>query len=357
MSECTIQQIGKFRNGSPRYWCTIHKSIAKRTGTGELLTCQKAHIPDIEEHEKVYLDPEEWKGGVGLWGSLNSIYSTAKTTMDEEGIHVHARSEVEGKKDIDGTYKEVFVKAPSTDLFNSAKYIKLDSEIATGYTASMVTGKKMKCIECSHCGEPHIDSDYFAVTYHRKHLCTYCGKQFWDEVESISNPIVEVKKIFGERFLKQSIELVDRKLRINQAEYPGGIEIWGSNPAIIWTRGKKEEAGIHVHVYKDNNSGERIYDDTFGSVIIDGIELNDVQVRYLMVQNSLSHLNGKVKAIQCDNCGGNHFDTQDSAIRPHKHHLCEYCSTEFETSMLYVSNPLVKIVENLIRNYEELQKK
>lgn len=357
MMSCKIEKLGKYRNGSFKYWCAVHKSIVNANEEGISPVCEKAHLPEVKEEEKLYLDPKDWKGGIGLWGALRPIYTTTSLPIHDEGIHVHARNTDDGVKDIDATYKQVYIKTPSKDLFNTIEYIKLDSEIATAYTTSMVTGKVMKCIHCSHCGEPHIDSDYFAVTYHRKHLCTYCGKQFWDETEGISNPVISIKKIFEGQFERQSIVLVDRELNIKQRDYPGGIEIWGSNPAIIWTRGKREEAGIHVHVYENNNTGERIHDETYGKVVIDDIELSESQVRYLMIQNSLPHLKGKVLAFSCTKCHKYHFDRLDSSIRPHQHHLCEYCGNEFQTTISCVGNPLIYILEKLTANYQELQKK
>ncbi|MAT90911.1 MAG: hypothetical protein CMC35_09485 [Flavobacteriaceae bacterium] len=354
--DCIINHIGKHRNGKNKYWCSTHRSIAKSKKNETPTHCEKSHVVEVKEDEKLYLDPEKWKGGIGLWGSLQPIYSTSKTPFDEKGIHVHARNTNKGKKEIDGTFKEVYIKSPISDVFGNNQYIKMDAEIATAYTTSMVTGKKMKCIYCSHCNKPHIDSNYFAVTYHKKHLCSHCGREFWDKNEGISNPIVEIKKIFQDQFIEQSIELVDRVLDIEQKNFNGGIEIWGSNPAIIWTRPKKEEAGIHVHVYKNDNTGERIFDDTYGSVKIDGHELNDTQVRYLMVQNSLEYLKNKVLSINCSNCGRDHFDRLDSAIRPHKHHLCEFCDTEFETDIPCVGNPIIQVLNILRKNYEALQK-
>ncbi|WP_417372264.1 hypothetical protein [Gelidibacter japonicus] len=357
MKDCSIQQIGKYRNGKPKFWCKAHYSLAKSNSDNPPFQCENYLLEAVKDSEKLYLDPQVWEGGVGLWGSLKPIYCTTSTPTEQEGIHVHARSTMQGEKDIDGTFTEVYIKQPTINLFGDPKYIKLNSEIAKAYTASMVTGKEMTFIRCSHCDQPHIDSDIFAVTYHRKHLCTYCGKEFWDSVPGISNPIVEIKKIFEDWYERQAIELVDRELRISQNDFPGGIEIWGSNPAIIWTRGRKEEAGIHVHVYKHDGSGNRLFDDTYGTVVIDDLNLNVSQVRYLMVQNSMNHLIGKISAIKCPRCNCDHFDSHDLAIRPHSSHICEFCKDNFETKIECVSNPMVSVINQLLINYDGLQKK
>lgn len=354
---CKIIKIGKNRNGTSKFWCSAHKAVYLGS-LNENSRCKNADTLIIQEREKFYLNPEEWKGGVGLWGSLQSIYNTSVYSgHNEEGIHVHARSENDGHKHIDDTFKEVYIKTPTQNLFNIEKYIKLNSEIASAYTASMVMGKSIKYLECSHCKAPHIDSEFFAVTYHKKHMCTSCGKEFMDDEIGISNPIEKVKEIFKDMILNQSINFVERELNINQSDYPAGIEIWGSNPAIIWTAQRPEEAGVHIHVYKEEGSGERIIDDTYGTVIIDGIELNPVQVRYLMVQNSLNFLTNKVKSIYCPNCNKGHFDKLDMATFAHKNHSCEFCGFEFTTKKKLIGNPMVDILRNLEKNYSSIQKK
>lgn len=358
MAHCNILQIGKFRNGSLKYWCTVHKAGFKGVLDKNTSKCVKSDILQISESEKFYLNPEEWEGGVGLWGSLNSVYNTSKYSgHSEKGIHVHARSEIDGIKHVDGTYTELYIKTPANDLFGTEKHIKLDSEIARAYTASMVMGKSIKYLECSYCKTPHIDSELFAVKYHIKHMCTSCGREFMDDKAGISNPVVKVKEIFKDMINNQSINLVDRELNINQSDYPAGIEIWGSNPAIIWTAQRSEEAGIHIHIHKKGQSGERITDETYGKVIIDGIELNHVQIRYLMVQNSLKFLKNKVKSIFCPQCDKSHFDNLDMATLPHKNHTCEFCNFKFTTKKKLIGNPMVNTLKQLEDIYKSTQKK
>lgn len=355
MKKCNIKPHGKYRNGKQKYWCSIHRAFAFADNKGNVDQCDNYDVEEIKDSEKLYIDPKDWDGGIGLWGSLMPVYSTTDEHFSETGIHVHARSSDLKEKHIDGTFKEVHVKSDSTELFTDNMHIKLNSEIARAYTCSMVIGKQMKYLTCKHCGTPHIDSDYFAVTYHRKHLCTHCGREFLDSIDGISNPIIGIKEIFKEQFNEQSILLVDKTLNINQSDYHGGIEIWGSNPAILWTAKRHEEAGIHIHVYDEKQ--ERVIDDTFGEVVIDGVTLHESQIRYLMVQNSLEHLNKKVKSLDCPQCHKPHFDRGDLAIRLHKHHLCEYCGEEFVSKIKCVSNPTRKILKQLKSNHEALQKK
>jgi transposase-like protein len=355
MTECKIEYINKFRNGKPKYWCKTHFAIASAKNGEVPLECEKHNQPPISENDKFILNPADWEGGIGIWGSLDPVYNTSADSDHHPGIHLHARANEEGEKQIDYTFKEVDIKAPEGDLFGE-KYIRLNTEIAHAYTASMVFGKKMKYLLCPHCGQPHIDADYFSVTYHRKHMCTYCGKDFIDTEPGISNPVVEVQRIFKSSMEQRTLDLVTRQLIISQKDYPGGIQIWGSNPAIIWTAGRKEEHGIHVHVYKDRFGPEALKDDTFGTVIIDGIKLSDTQIRCLMVQQSLKNVISYVTSLRCPNCHESHFDRGDNGVMPHQEHFCEKCKTNFNSENKCIGNPAVDSLKQLKLNYAALQK-
>ena len=357
MKQCQITHLGKHRNGSPKYWCKTHYAKAL-VGEDESIPskCTRWSRKPIEEKDILYIDSSDWEGGVGIWGSLDAVYNTSKWSGHTSGIHVHARSDENQEKHIDRTFQKVFVKVPNVTLFDEKKNIKLTTEIACAYTASMVFGKNMKYLECSHCGKPHIDAGYFAVTYHQKHMCTYCGREFRDDSKGISNPVIEIQRIFKSTIESRTISLVNRELNIKQSDYAGGIEIWGSNPAIIWTAERDEESGIHVHAYKDVKENKPCIDETFGRVIIDSIELDGAQIRSLMVQQSLEHLEGRVKLIKCPECKEPHFDRQDNGVRPHMNHLCEFCDTEFSTPTKCVGNPILEKLELLRLNFQGTQK-
>ena len=127
------------------------------------------------------------------------------------------------------------------------------------------------------------------------------------------------------------------------------MQIWASNPAILWTAGRPEEEGIHVHLYK-RGLVEPIVDETFGSVRIDGVDLEEVFVRQLMAQQALAYLKNKIVSLLCPKCSHPHFDQRDSGFYPHKEHVCESCNTRFLTSgkrRLVVSNPLVAVFDRL----------
>lgn len=347
-SNCEIKAVTKLRNGYPNWWCYKHNASARGAGGIKLDKCLNADLPPITNEQKIYIDLDDYPGGVAIWGSLEAVYDTKRETP-EKGVHVHLRKRAGEEKEVDRTFKEVYVKSNENNVFNEEKWIKIDEYTACAYTASVIFEKLLKAIQCKHCGKDHIDADYFAVHPHRKHFCTFCGRDFIDIEHGISNPIFKIQEIFKDRLAHRKISKVTRKLIISQKDYPGGIQIWGSNPAIIWNAERTEEAGIHVHLFK-SPSAIPSSDDTYGYVEIDGIVLNDEMIRYYMVQKSMPYLRKFIVSLNCPNCGNEHFDIKEKALNPHKVHECEHCSSVFNDTTRFkgtVSNPIAERLEKV----------
>src|SRR4051812_43409854 len=104
MKECKIKNLGKFRNGDPKFWCSIHLAFAPPVQEDVIPnTCKIFDKPPICDNDRYELDPEEWLGGVALWGSLDPVYNTSIYPGHQPGIHLHARMEETGDKQIDRT--------------------------------------------------------------------------------------------------------------------------------------------------------------------------------------------------------------------------------------------------------------
>ncbi len=115
-----------------------------------------------------------------------------------------------------------------------------------------------------------------------------------------------------------------KKLKIKQKDFPAGIQIWGSNPAIISTSPVHQESGVHLHAFS-NDSACPALDETYGELEIDGVKLNEHHVRTFMAQRALPHLSGRVQSISCDDCGEQHFDSGTEAFTPREKHCCTGC--------------------------------
>jgi predicted CXXCH cytochrome family protein len=341
--KCRIVSVGKRRDGGTRYWCLAHKADATAKYGVAATYCRYAHQPPIRQEEVLTLDVNRYPGGVALWGAVPPVYDTTRQPL-ERGIHVHARSVIGGAKAIDATYRSVRLRGGSSaSLDGGAVVSELD---AIYFMVTSVFGYDVKYLQCPHCGYAHLDKDWFSVHAHRRHLCSGCGKTFPDTDIAIGNPIARVRDAFGVRARLKSAK---RKLRICQSDFPGGIQVWGSNPAIVWTGARHEEEGIHVHAFKDDG-GVAVPDDTFSEVVIDGISLNPLIVRTLMAQSALPHIAGRVLYAECPQCHVAHFSSGESAFTPSAVHVCARCNSEFRCGGRFrktILNPLVGTVERL----------
>lgn len=343
-TDCQIVAVGKRRDGGTRYWCLEHKADATAKYGKRAGHCRYAHVPPIKPKEVLSLDLSGYPGGVALWGAVPPVYDTTRLPLDR-GIHVHARRVAGGSKEVDGTYRQVrLIGGPLSQQKQSAVVSELD---AIYYMVTSVFGYRMKHVECSYCAYPHLDKDWFSVHAHRSHLCAGCGKHFRDTDVAIGNPISRIRNLLGSGVPRA--KPAKKKLDIRQADFPGGIQIWGSNPAIVWTGQQSEEEGIHIHAFTHDGS-DALPDDTFSHVRIDGIDLDPLMVRTLMAQSALPHIANRVVSVDCPKCSEPHFGSGEQALTPNVVHHCTRCQRDFPSKgrlRKTIGNPLVAILDRL----------
>lgn len=175
--DCSVTSVGKFRNGSPKAWCKTHARVVRSAvdnmcpgkGIALKLSC-------------LSLDVDRHSGGIGIWGSLPPAIDTANANVDEEsllrGVHVHARTDLKSRKEVDNTY-DVVALYRGNELV-----VTLDTASSTALVQSRIAGVESSLIRCPRCGAEHIDEGRFAVTPHRKHQCMCCGREFYDKTAS-----------------------------------------------------------------------------------------------------------------------------------------------------------------------------
>jgi hypothetical protein len=140
----------------------------------------------------------------------------------------------------------------------------------------------MDCVNCSHCGYPHLDLGDFGREPHRKHFCGNCGRDStWSKTPIVSTPL----KPLHDRYAKTlKYEIPDRKLNLD--DFRGcRYAIWASTPAVVWTAVRPQEFGVHVHVH-DGNS--RVIDDTFGEVTLGGKLLDRSELIRDMISRTIT---------------------------------------------------------------------
>jgi hypothetical protein len=169
-----------------------------------------------------------------MWGAVPPVYDTTRLPMDR-GIHVHARREVGAEKVWDETFRSVYVQ-------HQGRFFEVTELDAIYFMASSVFGFAMKEVCCTRCGCSHLDKDWFGVHPHQRHLCSGCGNYFRDTEVGVGNPICGILKQFQRP--RQKVKVSPRTLNIQQSEFPGGLQIWGSNQAVLWTGPEAEWEGI-----------------------------------------------------------------------------------------------------------------
>jgi transposase-like protein len=346
---CNIVPVGRRRDGGTRYWCVAHHANATAKYGKPATKCVAADDTQVGPEESLDLDLSAYLGGIALWGSVPAVYDTTEKSADR-GIHVHARAIKGGEKVIDRTYRKL--RIPLTKDLISDGWAEVDEIDAINFMVSSVFGFETITVNCPHCGFAHLDRDWFAVHPHRRHQCHGCGKQFSDSTVGIGNPLATLREML--RLPKAKLKPARKKALIKQTDFPGGLQIWGSNPAIMWTADRDEEDGIHVHafanVHEELPSG---LDDTFAEVVIDGISLNAVHTRTYMAQSAMPHLEGRVVGLNCPKCGEPHFDVDELAFTPHIDHICASCGTRFTARgqmKKTIGNPFVGVREKLAGN-------
>ena len=339
-----IHAVPKPRQGKTRYWCFSHNASATARFGRRMPRCEGAY-QTVVDFRRFRLNADDFPGGVALWGAVDPVYNTANEPA-ERGIHVHAREKAGGRKVIDQTFDAVELKV-RRDLFDEGRVL-ITAETAVAYYISRFLGRTIVGLFCPSCDTPHLDSDWFAVKPHKVHLCHACHKLFREDQKRISNPLELMHHQLGAFGPPVTPKRAKGNLDVRQADFPFGLQIWASNPALLWTSSRSEQEGIHVHGWAKAGTDPQL-DGTFNHVRIDGIDLNEPQLRVFMAQNALVYMKGKVASLECPSCGESVFEQGETAFRPTCEHRCDKCGTEFVTQgrRRLVSNPFVATVKAL----------
>lgn len=337
--DCQILAVGKRRDGGTRYWCIKHRADATAKYGKPARKCLRVHIPEPTPSEKLSIDTAMYPGGIALWAAVPPVYDTTTRAMDR-GIHVHARKKLSGDKVIDETYRHV-------DIFHEGNRYPIGELDAIYFMVSTVFGFPVKSLLCDKCGYSHLDKDWFAVHPHQVHLCAGCGRNFRDKQRAVGNPVGVVREVTG--LAPPPCQSANRNIEINQKDFSGGLQIWASNPAILWSKNKVPEKGIHIHAFESESDKIPAIDDTYSRVIIDGHELNEMQVRTYMAQTVMPHIDGRVMYLQCQ-CGTELFCEGEDAYTPVVDRRCKNCDQVVRPSSRLrqvIANPVLRTLELL----------
>ncbi len=271
---CDFVSAGKFRHGANRWWCRTHqshwgtKADCESYEHSKIMTCANRDQLMNYVVAPYALDMSKY-AEVGVWCSMPAAFSTQPVADRPPKIHVHVRPEAGGKKAVDRDFNAIAIQYGG-GLFGTENItqVNITPPAAFEFVRALEFGRKMSCINCSHCGYPHLDLGDFAERPHRKHFCANCGRDStWSSSPIVSTPL----KPMHDQFVSAS-KFVEPDRILNLDEYLGcNYVIWASTPAILWTAERPQEKGVHVHVH---NGTQRIIDDTFSEVVLDGKPLS-----------------------------------------------------------------------------------
>ncbi len=215
---------------------------------------------------------------------MPASFSTRKIEPRPPRIHVHVRPEAGGKKTIDRDYSALSVLyTDKMGLFRSHDITRVNvtPPAAFEFVCALEEKRALDCINCAHCGYPHLDLGDFARKSHRKHFCGNCGRDnTWSKHEIVSTPLKPLHDQFAKTLKYETPERI-----LDLGEYENcDYTIWASTPAVIWTAKRPQEFGIHVHVHDGQT---RVVDDTFGSVILHGEPLDRASLISSMIAKTI----------------------------------------------------------------------
>ncbi|MCA9377262.1 hypothetical protein KC685_05080 [Candidatus Dojkabacteria bacterium] len=279
------------------------------------------------------ISKDNFPSGIAIWGAFPPALTTRGTNLDT-GVHVHARRIHSTYKDIDETFDSVYLT-----ISTNKDIIEISAKAITAYDISALVGEIPIGIKCPRCNMYHTDTGEFSVRPHRKHLCSFCKKFFFSDQRCVGN---ELAHITPSNLRNHRTVNTLRSLNINEHYFSGGFDIWGWHKALLWSMEKAEEIGIHIHGYDD--SGNRVMDDTFSTIIYNDTVIDVEDAQYLMMQKSQKEILTKIDSLKCPNCGLLHSDRGYFGFVPHCRHECVYCSKKFYTKRKVISNSLNSII-------------
>ena len=323
---CVIVAEVKKRNGKPNWWCRTHSLAASAPDGAPLEACPGVWFDPEPDDQRLTIDLAN--GETALWGAIPPAISVGEPKLDAGRVHVHHRPVPGADKDIDDSFNIVTVT-------NADRLVVVEGMAAVAFSISELTRQRVVALTCGNCGEVHIDEQKFATNPHRKHLCNHCGRSFVDTTgASISNPLAD---IYESLELQRPAEPrpATREVDLSSRNY-SAIALWPSNSAFVSTMTRPEEAGIHVHAW--GLDGSKVEDETFGSVTLDGDQIDSDSLRWFGVQQVLAN-GAPVAAQACAGCGESLLSPTDGWIEPRTSHVCR-CGATTRTRRKVFLNPL-----------------
>lgn len=162
--ECSIEYVGKSRQGIKKYYCTNHKDFAFDKEGNKLDKCLCNYKKIFENQINIKDNPIK---------DLRIVYTNI----------------------LENTKPEIFIngdKFDGTIIYNDSILTYKD---LSGIMLSRLNDISVENVECNHCHRKHSDNGKFAYTPHRIHLCLYCGHLFRAKEKNVGNELSFILEI------------------------------------------------------------------------------------------------------------------------------------------------------------------
>ncbi len=168
---CEIKYVGKYRNGKEKYWCLTHKEKASDKNGTKLKEC-------LSPNKSLFDKKSRFESS-----EVQSIKIIFPNLLKSKSFQILMNG-----KEVPGVF------SIGDSLIEPQNFI--------GLFLAKLNGIKLEKAICSHCGHLHNDNSLFAITPHRKHLCHYCGHEFFCKEANVGSeflgyfviPEIQLKK-------------------------------------------------------------------------------------------------------------------------------------------------------------------
>lgn len=195
--KCNIEYVGKLRNGTPQYYCSVHKSFASDKKGNKLEEC-------LCDNKELY----------------NNRLNIKETNIENiKVIYPNILKNVIPK---------ILIKDKEFNGVLEYDNCILNYKDLGGIMLSKLNSIPLDIVKCSHCNHYHSDNGKFAYTPHRTHLCLYCGHLFRVKERNIGNEFSFIYNIPDIKLEKSMIN-IDNECSIIYDLFNGSLSVNNQN--------------------------------------------------------------------------------------------------------------------------------
>ncbi len=285
---CDFVHAGKYRNGVERWWCRTHQThwgtkadLRSFTESGAMVCAnhtQAMHyvVGPLEIRVAAYRE-------VAIWCELPPAISTQPSARRPPRLHVRLLRRSSDRPTNTEHEAISVVNDNRARLFGNEEItrVNITPPAAIEFVSALEFGRQLSCVDCSHCGCPHLDLGDFARKAHRKHFCANCGRDStWSREPIVSSPLKPLHDMYA-----GTAGSCDATGTIDLDGHAGcDYSVWATTPAVLWKSNRPQKRGIRVRVTGPDG---RSTDDTFGEVVLAGRRLDRLDLLQRMIERTI----------------------------------------------------------------------